>query len=180
MSCIILEPRRHYGGVVVIWLGIAVVLLAGAAIFRIRAGRMALRAFHRSHARIDRYKLTRKAVVRETLLADAEIAAAVSEHAAESGTAEEAAWRRVETYIDEIVPFFNILTYYRFGLVVSRALLNLFYKVSAEYAGSRETELPRDSIVVYLMNHRSNADYAYVGLAVVLCLALVLWAAGAL
>jgi len=163
MSCIILEPRRHYGGVVVIWLGIAVVLLAGAAIFRIRAGRMALRAFHRSHARIDRYKLTRKAIVRETLLADAEIAAAVSEHAAESGTAEEAAWRRVETYIDEIVPFFNLLTYYRFGLVVSRALLNLFYKVSAEYAGSRETELPRDSIVVYLMNHRSNADYVLVG-----------------
>jgi len=28
--------------------------------------------------------------------------------------------------------------------------------------------------------HRSNADYAYVGLGVLLCLALVLWAAGAL
>ena len=67
-------------------------------------------------------------------------------------------------YIDEIVPFFNILTYYRIGLVVSKALLNFFYKVSAEYAGKKSSEtLPRDAIVIYLMNHRSNADYVLVG-----------------
>ena len=43
-------------------------------------------------------------------------------------------------------------------------LLNFFYKVSAEYAGgdTRDT-LPRDAIVIYLMNHRSNADYVLVG-----------------
>jgi len=74
------------------------------------------------------------------------------------------AWGRVEEYIDEIVPFFNILTYYKIGLVVSRVLLTLFYKVSAEYAGrSAQAALPRDAIVIYLMNHRSNADYVLVG-----------------
>lgn len=124
---------------------------------------MALRAFRRSHGRLDRYKLTRKAIVRETLLAEPEIAAAVREHAAEAGKSEDDTWRRVESYIDEIVPFFNILTYYKVGLVVSRALLNFFYRVSAEYAGHRQSELPRDSIVIYLMNHRSNADYVLVG-----------------
>jgi glycerol-3-phosphate O-acyltransferase len=57
---------------------------------------------------------------------------------------------------------------------VSRLLLNFFYKVSAEYAvgsisaaGSKDRSsqdmLPRDAIVVYLMNHRSNADYVLVG-----------------
>ena len=77
---------------------------------------------------------------------------------------EEAAWRRVESYIDEIVPFFNILTYYKVGLAVSKAVLGFFYKVSAEYAGRESNELlPRDAIVIYLMNHRSNADYVLVG-----------------
>lgn len=45
----------------------------------------------------------------------------------------------------------------------SRVVLNLFYKVSAEYASERPVDLPRDSIVIYLMNHRSNADYVLVG-----------------
>ena len=144
-------------------LAVLVVTAIGIAlIIRRRASRIALRAVHRSRARIDRFKLTRKPFIRETLLADPAIAEAVSEHAREQGISEEQTWKRVETYIDEIVPFFNILTYYKFGLVVSRALLNFFYKVSAEYAG-RAQQLPKDSIVVYLMNHRSNADYVLVG-----------------
>lgn len=138
------------------------VVIATALIIRLRASRIALRAVHRSRARIDRFKLTRKPFIRETLLSDPAIADAVKEHAQEHAVSEEETWRRVETYIDEIVPFFNILTYYKFGLVISRALLNFFYKVSAEYAG-KAAPLPKDSIVIYLMNHRSNADYVLVG-----------------
>jgi glycerol-3-phosphate O-acyltransferase len=131
---------------------------------RRQAGRIALRALHRSRGRVDRFKLTSKAYIRQTLLADDAIGAAVREHARDNGVDEAAAWRRVGEYIDEIVPFFNILTYYRIGLVASRVLLNFFYKVSAEYAGrSSQGTLPRDAIVIYLMNHRSNADYVLVG-----------------
>jgi glycerol-3-phosphate O-acyltransferase len=144
--------------------GLALALLAVVAIIRLRANRLALRAVHRSRTRIDRFKLTKKAFVRATLLADSDIARAVEEHSAESAIGEAATWKLVEGYIDEIVPFFNILTYYKFGLVVSRVLLNFFYKVSAEYAGrSSHPPLPRDAIVIYLMNHRSNADYVLVG-----------------
>jgi len=126
--------------------------------------RMALRAFRRSHGRLDRFKLTRKALIRETLLADETIAIAVKEHAFENSVDEATTWKRVEGYIDEIVPFFNIITYYKIGLVVSRALLNFFYKVSAEYAtGPSVVTVPKDAIVIYLMNHRSNADYVLVG-----------------
>ncbi len=148
----------------VIWAGMAVLVAAIAAtlVIRERASRIALRAVHRSRARIDRFKLTRKPFIRQMLLADPGIAAAVAEYARENRVPEEQAWRRVQAYIDEIVPFFNILTYYKIGLVVSRVLLNFFYKVSAEYAGKRDA-LPRDAIVVYLMNHRSNADYVLVG-----------------
>jgi glycerol-3-phosphate O-acyltransferase len=139
-------------------------LVVGALYLRRSFKRSALRAFHRSHARLDRFKLTRKAVIRETLLADSEIAAAVSDHSSRHQLEEAQTWRRVEEYIDEIVPFFNLLTYYKIGLLVSETLLNFFYKVSAEYAGKRAHEEPdRDSIVIYLMNHRSNADYVLVG-----------------
>ena len=135
-----------------------------AVMLRRRASRLALRAVHRAGARIDRFKLTKKSFIRETLLADERIADAVREHAAEHAIAPAQAWKRVETYIDEIVPFFNILSYYRIGLVVGRVLLNFFYRISAEYAGrSSQATLPRDAIVVYLMNHRSNADYVLVG-----------------
>ncbi len=142
--------------------GVAGVVAAGFA--RRWSRRAALRAFRRSGSRMDRFKLTKKPFIRQTLLADERIAEAVRQHAAENSIDETTTWRRVETYIDEIVPFFNILTYYKIGLVVSRVLLNFFYKVSAEYAGgSSHGTLPRDSIVIYLMNHRSNADYVLVG-----------------
>jgi glycerol-3-phosphate O-acyltransferase len=146
-------------------LGALVLVIVGAiVVVRLRATRIALRAVHRSRSRIDRFKLTKKAFIRTSLLADEAIAQAVKDHAAENSIAEAKAWQRVEEYIDEIVPFFNILTYYKIGLVVSRLLLNFFYKVSAEYAGrSSQSMLPRDAIVIYLMNHRSNADYVLVG-----------------
>jgi glycerol-3-phosphate O-acyltransferase len=146
-------------------LGVALfAALVVIVVVRLRATRIALRALHRSRSRIDRFKLTKKPFIRETLLADEAIAQAVREHAAENSIGEEKAWDRVEEYIDEIVPFFNILSYYKIGLVVSRLLLNFFYKVSAEYAGrSSQGALPRDAIVIYLMNHRSNADYVLVG-----------------
>ena len=150
---------------IVLWTAAFVIAaLLAAILFRRRASRIALRAVYRSRSRVDRFKLTKKPFIREMLLADDEIAAAVKEHSAENALPETETWKRVESYIDEIVPFFNILTYYKIGLFVSRVLLNFFYKVSAEYAGRRfHDDLPRDAIVVYLMNHRSNADYVLVG-----------------
>jgi glycerol-3-phosphate O-acyltransferase len=84
--------------------------VATITVVRLRGTRMALRALHRSRSRIDRFKLTKKPFIRQTLLADEAIAQAVREHAAENDIDEGKAWDRVEEYIDEIVPFFNILT----------------------------------------------------------------------
>jgi glycerol-3-phosphate O-acyltransferase len=118
---------------------------------------------HRHRARIDRFKLTQKRFVIDQVLADPAVHEAVREHAREHGSSEDLTWQRVRGYLDEIVPFFNILAYYRLGYSVSRALLSVFYKVSVEYAHPDPFRgLPRDSIVVYLMNHRSNADYVVV------------------
>ncbi|HEY7234178.1 MAG TPA: 1-acyl-sn-glycerol-3-phosphate acyltransferase [Gemmatimonadaceae bacterium] len=128
--------------------------------------RMALRAVHRSGARVDRYKLARRSYVREQLLDDAGIQGAVAAHAAEKGISETEAWRVVDRYVDEIVPFFNIIAYYHLGYRAAGWLLNLFYKVSVEYEDrARHEQLPRDAVLVYLMNHRSNADYVLVSYA---------------
>ena len=132
--------------------------------FRRMAARAALRAVHRAGSHVDKYKLTDRRVVRQELLRDPAITAAVRDHAAERGLEETEVWKQVERYIDEIVPFFNIFTYYRIGLAVSRSLLNLFYKISVEHASSGPALAPpRDANVIYLMNHRSNADYVLVG-----------------
>lgn len=98
------------------------------------------------------------------LLENDTIAHAVTSHAKENGISDAQAWQKVERYINEIVPFFNLLAYYRFGYFVSRTILNSLYKVSADQHGSAGAHsLPKGAIVVYLMNHRSNADYVLVG-----------------
>jgi len=131
---------------------------------RKRINQSALRSLRERGSRIERFKLASRKTIRQTLLADDEIGKAVALHAKENGRDTSEVWQQVERYIDEIVPFFNILAYYRFGYFVSRSLLHMFYKVSAEQHGDRgASTLPDDAIVVYLMNHRSNADYVLVG-----------------
>ncbi len=125
--------------------------------------RVATRLIRRFGARVDRFKLARKRHVRAALMEDEAIAAAVARHAAEHGITEKAAWALVARYVEEIVPFFNIIAYYRVAYALSRALLRLFYRVSVEFVSpSAAAPLPRDAIVIYLMNHRSNADYVLV------------------
>jgi glycerol-3-phosphate O-acyltransferase len=125
--------------------------------------RSARRAVHRHRVRVDRFRLTKKAFVIEQVLADPFVHEAVRAHSTDHQTSVDATWQRVRAYLDEIVPFFNILAYYRLGYGVSRFLLGTLYRVSVEYARPDPFRgLPRDSIVVYLMNHRSNADYVVV------------------
>src|SRR5688572_15983911 len=74
--------------------------------------------------------------------------------------------KRVEQYIQEIVPFFNVIAYFQIGLRVSRTVLNFCYKVTVDFEDRAALQrLPKDAVLVYLMNHRSNADYVLVGYA---------------
>jgi glycerol-3-phosphate O-acyltransferase len=114
-------------------------------------------------ARIDRFKRRSKSHVRAALLADPEVAAAVARHVRETDEDETAAWTRVRGYVEEIVPNFNLISYYRLGYGVARLLIPLFYKVSVGYEARAALDaIPRDAAVIYLMNHRSNADYVVV------------------
>jgi glycerol-3-phosphate O-acyltransferase len=154
---------------VVVGLALLAVAALGALLrpqLQRRADRVAARAVLRSRARVDRFKLTGRRYVRERLLADEGIAEAVREHARETGKPEPDVWRTVDAYVREIVPFFSIIAYYEIGYRVSRWLLGILYNVTVDHEDRAATRaLPRDAVVVYLMNHRSNADYVLVGYA---------------
>ena len=123
-------------------------------------------ALLRSRARIDRFKLASRKHVRDRLMEDGAIAEAVRLHAAQQGTPEQDGWRKVDSYIHEIVPFFNVVAYYQVGYRVAGWLLRLFYKTSVDFEDDRaRASLPRDAVLVYVMNHRSNADYILVSYA---------------
>ena len=144
-------------------LAIFLLLTAGAIWILRRAGR---RALDRYQGRIDRFKLASRKSVRERLLADAAINAAVDAHAAEHALPSAAVWKRVDDYVHEIVPFFSFTAYYQLGYKLAERVLNLFYKVTVEYEDRAAlAALPRDSVIIYLMNHRSNADYVLVSYA---------------
>lgn len=144
----------------------AIVLVVTFVLGRRYANRVAARALLRHRARVDRFKLASRAHVRAELLADPAIADAARAHAQETGVSSEAAMERAKAYVDEIVPFFNVIAYFQVGLRLSRAVLNLFFKVTVEFEDRAAIQrLPRNAVLLYLMNHRSNADYVLVGYA---------------
>lgn len=120
----------------------------------------------KNRGRVDRFKFASRAHIRERLMADEVIAKAVQRHAGEQATTVDDAWSRVDGYIREIVPFFNVIAYYQIGHRVSGWLLRLFYKTSVDFEDARARErVPRDAVLIYVMNHRSNADYVLVSYA---------------
>jgi glycerol-3-phosphate O-acyltransferase len=153
-------------------LAVAATLASGLVLWLIRRTREAIRTWfrhavlhslHEFRVRLDRYKLVRRSVIRDELLLDDAVHAAVRAHCREHGLGEPAVRALVERYIDEIVPFFNVLSYYRLGYNTARILVNLLYRVSITYSDrARLDAIPRQDVVVYLMNHRSNADYVVV------------------
>ncbi len=153
-------------------MSVATLLTAGLTLWTVRRTRLAirrwfnravLRAVRQFRVRLDRYKLVKRSAIHDELIRDPEVLAAIAVHARERTLTEQDVSRQVERYLDEIVPQFNVLSYYRFGYNVARILINLLYRVDAGYSNRKALNaIPRDDVVVYLMNHRSNADYVVV------------------
>jgi len=125
-----------------------------------RVDRAVVAAVRRFRFRLDRYKLVSRRTTLRDLLQDHVILAAIRAEAQAQRVSEAQVRARVEQYVAEIVPYFNVLSYYKFGYNAARILLGLLYRVTVAYDDRAELEsLPRRDVVVYLMNHRSNADY---------------------
>ncbi|HEX9736592.1 MAG TPA: hypothetical protein VGG06_31890, partial [Thermoanaerobaculia bacterium] len=103
-----------------------------------------LRTIHEFRARVARYKLQERRLAKATLADDAVIAAAVRDHMAAQGLSEPAVRRRVNAYLDEMIPHFSVLSYYKLGYNVAKIFVNLLYKVSVDHQDEAALErIPR-------------------------------------
>jgi glycerol-3-phosphate O-acyltransferase len=147
---------------IVVYPLVGLLLLAAAALL----GRRWLRGMGRQtvlrfRARLDRFKFVSRHAVRSELIDDPIITAAIDAEAAAGAVSRNELTERVDAYIEEIVPFFNVLSYYRIGFAVAKRVIRLFYRVEVTYQDEAAVVgLPRRDVVVYIANHRSNMDYA--------------------
>jgi len=158
-----------------VWLLLVLVLLAAWSAFerllipsvrwmlRRRVNRALEEINTRLKIRIPPFKLTRREVLIDRLLYDAEVQQAAEACARAEEMPREVVMARVTRYAREIVPAFNAYLYFRVGYAIARRLARSLYRVRL---GSSDEEglsaIAPESTVVFLMNHRSNMDYILV------------------
>ena len=139
------------------------VILAGVALFF--GKRHARRLQRRERIHIDRYKLKRRhAEIELEVFGSRELVAAIQHYAKEHHVSIEAATKQARVYLAEIVPKFNLLAYYRLGMPVARAIMHFLYRPVVERKTLQQFNdtAAKGTTVVYMINHRSNADYVLV------------------
>ena len=139
-----------------------VLAIAGVVIGKRHARR--LQRERRIH--IDRFKLKRRhAEIELEVFGSPEIVRAVQTYAKEHRVSVEQARQQAKKYLQEIVPKFNLLAYYRIGAPLARAIMHFLYRVVVERKPIRdftERQRAKGATMVYIINHRSNADYVLV------------------
>jgi glycerol-3-phosphate O-acyltransferase len=142
---------------------IAAIVLAAIALI---LGKRHARRFQRARRiHVDRFKLKRRhAAIELEVFGSREVVDAIRGYAKEHHASIEEATRQARTYLREIVPKFNLLAYYRLGAPLARAIMHFLYRPVVEHKTLRDfnATAPKNAVVVYLINHRSNADYVLV------------------
>src|SRR3989440_5262084 len=143
---------------------LGVALLAGAVALVL--GKRHARRYQRERKiHIDRFKLKRRhADIELEVFGSREVVDAIRGYAKEHHTSIEDATRQARIYLREIVRKFNLLAYYRIGAPLARAIMHFLYRPVVEHKVLREfnANAPKGATVVYIINHRSNADYVLV------------------
>lgn len=149
-------------------LRIAIWATAALALFAIvfAFGKRHARRLHRSRRiHIDRFKLKKRhADIELEVFGSRDVVQAVQAYAKEHHVATDEALRQAKTYLREIVPKFNLLAYYRLGAPIARVIMSFLYRPVVERKPLIEfnERAPKGAVVVYIINHRSNADYVLV------------------
>src|ERR1051326_3383489 len=142
------------------------IALAIAAIILFILGKRHARRFQRAQRiHIDRLKLFRShADIELEVFGSRAVVDAIREYARSHHVTTEEAAGKARVYLREIVPKFNLLAYYRVGAPIARAIMHFLYRPVVERNPLREfsEKAPKGAVVVYLINHRSNADYVLV------------------
>jgi glycerol-3-phosphate O-acyltransferase len=138
-----------------------------ALVVRAVARRMRRRAqeFVRRHdVRLDQFKFMNKVFIEAELMNDPDLNRRIVAAAQAEGRTVYEVRTDVASWIDEIVPFFNLSSYFKLGQPIAAAALRSVYDVRVDQASLERVgaKIPADAVLVYVMNHRSNADYILV------------------
>jgi glycerol-3-phosphate O-acyltransferase len=111
--------------------------------------------------RVDKYKLTSKLYVKAEVLSDPVLARHIADYADKEKIPAEEVREQVEGWLDEIIPAFNVVSYYQIAVFLARTASKSIYDVviDREQLQKIESQIPEGSVAIYLSNHRSNADY---------------------
>ncbi len=163
---LLLSPERkmkYFLIIVATIIGYEIIRALFLGLIRKRLIRSTSRYIESNRIRLDRYKFMNRLMVKHELLNNPEVHQGIINHARDQGMPVQEVQEQVEEYIDEIVPFFNLLSYYKLGYWVANLFLNMIYEVVIDRENAEKLKgIPSDSIVVFIMNHRSNIDYILV------------------
>ncbi len=143
----------------------AAALLAVIVIAAVLGKRHARRLQRERKIHVDRFKLKRRhALIELEVFGSRDVVEAVREYAKSHHVSIEEATKHAKGYLREIVPKFNLLAYYRLGAPIASAIMHFLYRPVVERKRLRDFDAtaPRNASVVYIINHRSNADYVLV------------------
>jgi glycerol-3-phosphate O-acyltransferase len=158
-----------------VWLLSVLAILATAAVYhyvlaplarstmRQRSSRVVRVVNPRLQFKLPAFALTRRRVLADRLSHDPVVVAAVEAAAAERGAPVDAVRREVAKIAYDMVPSFSPYFYFRFGHRIARAFMRFMYRVrlgEADDAGI--AAVSAESSIVFVMNHRTNLDYALV------------------
>lgn len=157
-------PTSLPGQLLAVLVAIALYELIRAAVLRRLRGRLragALAYVRRHGVRLDSPWFMDRLWLREALEVDGELDAATRAAARERGASLTALRAKVAEWIHEIAPTFSLLAYYRLGALLARGAVNFCYELVFDRARYQRalSRIPDDASVVFVMNHRSNADY---------------------
>ncbi len=130
----------------------------------------------RQEARVDRFlrdrripedpfRYTHRRAVRQLVLSEPGLVQAMVEQATGAGESYDDVEARVRVWLEEIVPQFSPLAYYRVGYRLGRRIAYALYNVrlDQESLSRAQASIPEGASVVYVSNHRSNADFVVTG-----------------
>lgn len=139
-----------------------------------RLDRAGSRYVSAKNIRLDRYKFAHRTYVKTEVLNSPELSKAIEASAAEQGKPAEKVRAEVDAWLDEIVPAFNTWAFYRFGYVVARMALEFAFEVIVHHRSLAiaQKKIPDGAAVVYVFNHRSNADFILASYALANSIAL--------
>jgi glycerol-3-phosphate O-acyltransferase len=131
----------------------------------VRRARSALRAsavrFVRRHRiRLESARFIDRVWIREALAQDPRIEEVVAGLARSGERSVPELRAQVDSYVEEIAPFFSLSAYYRLGPALARLILDFFFEIVGEPGGFEKQlqKIPPGAIRVYVINHRANLD----------------------